>query len=157
MALLSDQDSALQLDMDIITPAGWTNEEETNPQTQIIDRTRLKFSENINNTLKEATQRTQDLMQALSTEVDIYVSTAYLTINEDASYHIFLMVRLEDYHSPHIQAAQLLAEKYTDSNSDFAIRFTFIVARENIIAHLTSSEIKLKYVNKNKHINPGSN
>lgn len=129
----------------ITLPEGWyADDENKNSAESTYDNT-AEFIAHVNNTLSPAAQRTEELIDELYNQLDIVVNTAYLTIDADTAYHVFLLVSLEEYHSPHIQAAQLMTEKFTGNTLNLAIRFTFTVDREHIISYVSSSRFKLKH------------
>lgn len=140
------KDNPLPQAMDVKLPKGWFTEDDIRNSDNTAYVGLEDFVNNINNSLSEAAGRVEDLIDALDQQLDIAVTTAYMTINPDASYHVYLLVSEPDYHSTHIQAAHLLAEKFTSENEDLSMRFTFTVKREHIMSYLSSNQYKLKYV-----------
>lgn len=131
---------------DITPPNGWFTEEDISNSPNKGYSTTQEFIAYIDNTLPQATQKSEDLMDQLATQLDMMVKVAYLTIDVDATYHVFLLVSIDDFHSPHMQAAKLLVEKFTDNSLDLSIRFTFTVDREQFMSYEAPDHFKLKHV-----------
>ena len=131
---------------DITPPNGWFTEEDIRNSPNKAYNTTQEFITYIDNTLPQATKKSEDLMDQLAAQQDIMVKVAYLTVDVDATYHIFLLVSLHDFHSPHMQAAKLLVEKFTDNSLDLSIRFTFTVDREQFMSYAAPDRFKLKHV-----------
>lgn len=129
----------------LVLPDGWTTATNDKLDQYITLANTSDFMDEVSKTLQEATDRVEELISTLYRELDLYVSVAYLTVNPDASYHVYLLVNQEDYHSTHIIAANLLAEKFTESSEDISMRFTFTVKREHIMSYLTTNSYKFKY------------
>lgn len=130
----------------VAPPKGWFADDEVKSSQLDAYNNTEEYVRAINSSLPQATKRSEELIHALDAQLEIIVSTAYLTIDADAAYHVFLLVTQDDYHSPHMQAAHLLVEKFTSNSLDLTVRFTFTVGREHVMSYLTSNEFKLKYI-----------
>lgn len=137
--------------IDVVPPTGWIEENVDISEDEDKKDERNDLTTKINSTLPLATESVEDLISELSYQLDIQVSTAYLTINPDGGYHVFLLIDQEDYHSTRIYAANLLAEKYTGSGS-LAIKFTFTIQRQHIMSYMTTNPYKLKFVPEERRI-----
>lgn len=129
----------------IAAPQGWYPGEEIQSYND-VPAVIQTFERTVNATLPLAAKRAEDLITMLDQRYGINVSTAYLTIDVDATYHVLLLVSQEEYHSPYMQAAHILVEKFAGSSVDLPIRFTFTVGREHMISHFNSGQYKFKYV-----------
>lgn len=144
--MASEQNNILPLKNQVIPPTGWFTDDELNNTSVAAYTNATDFVTMVNATLPQATSRSEDLIEALYKQLEIEVSTAYLTIDADAAYHVFLLVSHDDYRSPHMQAAHLLLEKFTGNTLALSIRFTFTVGREHIMSYLSTNQYKLKHV-----------
>ena len=131
-------------DKQIIPPDGWFTEEEVRESNSYKSLDELK--QVITKTLPLATHRAEELMIALKKRFNIEVPIAYLTSDTNGTFHIFLLIDREDFLSPKLQAAKILTEKYSGSDNEYSIRFTFTVGREHNMSYLIENKYKLKYI-----------
>ena len=100
----------------------------------------------VKRTLPMAASRVEQLMDEVYNRYNMRISAAHLTIDPASAYHIFLVVGIDDYHAPKMQAAKLLTEKYEENDDDLSIRFTFIANPEEGISFLSDNKYKLEHI-----------
>jgi hypothetical protein len=92
-----------------------------------------------------AAARAEQLIDALKEELSIAVPVSYMRIETGTLYHILLLITKFDFLSPKIQAARILAEKYSKTDGAYDIRFSFGIESE-LMNSLKNNEYKLKHV-----------
>jgi hypothetical protein len=99
--------------------------------------------------LPAVTSKAEKLIASLKENCDIVVHEAHLTTDHNCIFHLFLAISDEDYHSPKLQRANILVEKYAQINEEYAIHITFITGDGSGIDLLSTDSHKLKYINFN--------
>lgn len=129
----------------IAPPAGWEGEQISISSTALPSVIE-SFETTVNGTLPHAAKRTENLIDAIYGKFGISVSTAYLNVDTEATYHALLLVSQDEYHSPYMQAARILVDKFTGTTSKLPIRFTFGVGREHVASFVAGSQYQFKYI-----------
>ena len=132
----------------MISPPGWvtTTLKNKNLKAESIppEEDEKKF---LNEHLPAAAARAEELIDALNAELAIPVPVSYMRVETGSLFHILLLTDMDSFLSPKIQAARLLADKYSKTNGDYDIRFSFAVESENFIStHTKFSEYRLMHV-----------
>lgn len=83
-----------------------------------------------NDSLERATSISETLLDLITKKTGIAVSAAYLSMGDDSTYHVQLLVSPAAFHSPYIRAAQLVVEQYMQQHTDITIRYHFTIERE---------------------------
>ncbi len=96
--------------------------------------------------LAVATQLSEQLLDIIEIKTGIQVSTAYLTVSDDNTYHVHLLVSPSAYHSPGIRAAHILIEQYVAEHTNISIRFHFTIEREYAMYTNKIDTQRLKFV-----------
>ncbi len=122
----------------LISPKGWvaTGFQRSNPSKN-------EEVEPVN--LPMAAGRVEQLIDALKEELSITVPVSYMRIESGTVYHILLLISKFDYLSPKIQAARILAEKYSKTDGSYDIRFSFGIESE-IMTSNRYNEYRLMHV-----------
>ena len=76
------------------------------------------------------------------------VSESHISIDTDATFHIVLLIKQEDYHTPEFLAAKIMASESLSTIEAISMRYTFTVAKEYFKVKYTENTYKLKYVYK---------
>ncbi len=84
--------------------------------------------------LTKAAKRTEQLIDALNEGLSVEVSVSYMRVEKDTMFHFLLLISEDDFHSPKIVAARLLAEKFAKTEG-YDIRFAFAIESENRMSH----------------------
>lgn len=139
--------SSRELDQ-LISPAGWvtTTLKNKNLKTEPVQPP-APDEAFISHNLPLAAARAEQLIDALDRELTIPVPVSYMRIETGSLFHILLLISREDFLSPKIQAARLLADKYAKTDGNYDIRFSFAVESENLVNTSSKfSEYKLMHV-----------
>jgi len=147
--------SSRELDNQMSSPSGWvtTTLKNKNLKTEAAPEEDQKF---IDHNLPLAAARAEQLIDALGEELSIPVPVSYMRIETGSLFHILLLISREDFLSPKIQAARLLADKYAKTDGNYDIRFSFAVESENLVnTHTKFSEYKLMHVRNNEQQSEG--
>jgi len=130
----------------IVPPMGWIG-----PQSQIADdhaNEREIYRQSVAYNLPRIAKRAERLIEALRENLDIFVPISYLRIDNSTTFHVLLLVELQDFLSPNIHAARLLSDKYKYEEDSFYIRFIFSVKSENMIMDtMLAQGYKLMHIN----------
>ena len=83
---------------------------------------------------------------------NIVIPEAYISIDADATFHIILLIREEDNHTPEFLAAKIFAEEMLTTIGDVSMRYTFTVAKEYFRFHYIENSFKLRYAYKTANV-----
>ena len=122
----------------VMSPKGWVS-------TGYQKGTNAKRDDSEKQNLPLAAARAEQLIDALQEELSISVPVSYMRIETGTLYHILLLISKFDFLSPKIQAARILAEKYSKTDGAYDIRFSFGIESE-LMNSLKNNEYKLKHV-----------
>ena len=100
----------------------------------------------VNKHLDMAAKRAERLISALDSRFGIEVPESYLRVRADGAFQVLLLVKHDDFVSPKIAGAKLLAEEYTHTEL-YDICFSFAVLSETVV-----NSVVLPYGYKLKHI-----
>ncbi|MBC7552801.1 MAG: hypothetical protein H7257_02355 [Taibaiella sp.] len=142
-------DLAEEIISSINPPEGWETVDEmqqVKAQNEPLEIERIK--RRINLMLPYVAHQIEDLIASVRDRCNIQVSESFLTIDADTAFHAILLVSQDDFLSPKIQAAKILAEQYLNGTKTVGIRYTFTVGEEHLRAHLSDSTHKLRYIPK---------
>lgn len=131
----------------MISPIGWVTTTLKNKNLNKAESAPQEDEAFINHNLPLAATRAEQLIDALDEELTIPVPVSYMRIETGSLFHILLLISREDFLSPKIQAARLLADKYAKTDGNYDIRFSFAVESENLInTHSKFNEYRLMHV-----------
>ena len=132
---------------EITPPHGWITVDELQHVKPVSEQQEFEqFKKSVNLTLPYVAGNVEELIHELLYNIDMIISDTYLTIDSDKAYHALLLVSREDFLSPKIQAARILANRYLTSTASIGMRYTFSVDEEHYRAHVADNTYKLKYV-----------
>jgi len=80
--------------------------------------------------------------------LDIFIPEAFISIDDDYTFHIELLVKQDDLHAPKFMAAKLLATQILSTTGNVSMRYTFAEDREYSRFHTIQPTYKLKYAYK---------
>jgi len=80
--------------------------------------------------LPKAAKLTEQLIDALQEGLSIDVPVSYMRVERNTAFHILLLIKDYDFHSPKIVSARILAEKFARTGG-FNIKFVFAIESEN--------------------------
>ena len=83
--------------------------------------------------LPMAAKKAETLIDEIKKHLNIGVPESYLRVRQDGVYHVLLMVSLEDFVSPKIAAARVLANEIARRTRTYDISFTFSVQSGTVI------------------------
>ena len=106
-----------------------------------------KLTAIIDANLPYVAKRVEMLVLSLDHNLNFSVHETYIAIDADAAFHIILLFSREDYFSPKIQRAKILAEEYLGGTDSVGVRFTFTISDDYLKYHSSTNSHKLKYVN----------
>ena len=129
-------------------PDGWKVIDLMQTATPVVDISKENvFREVIKNNLPFVASRVELLLCAIERELDFKVLETYISIDPDAAFHAIFLFNKDDYFSPKIQRARILAEEYL-TGSETGIRFTFTISEDYLRYHVSTNSHKIKYVEK---------
>src|SRR3954468_10823427 len=73
--------------------------------------------------------RVEAFIDKVYLEFHLAISEAFISVNEDATYHVVLLIDQEDCHTPELLAAKIRAEELLKAAEDISARCTFTVAK----------------------------
>ncbi len=128
-------------------PKGWFTAEEL--EKNYVTNTNERPEETelfIKHNLPMAAKRAERLIDTLERKLNIEVPESYLRVRADTAFQVLLLVKHDDFVSPKIAAARLLAEEYSRTEA-YDICFTFSVISESVVNTLVlPNEYKLKHI-----------
>ena len=140
--------SSREIDNRMISPPGWitTTLKNKNLKTE-VPSTQEEGKMVPDQYLSAAAARAEELIDALNNELAIPVPVSYMRVETGALFHVLLLTDIDSFLSPKIQAARLLADKYSKTDGSYDIRFSFAVESENLVnTHSKFSEYKLMHI-----------
>jgi hypothetical protein len=115
-----------ETDSGITSPPGWVSTTTKNNKLKAEITTAEDGKQSFaNQYLPGAAARAEQLINALNKELGIQVPVSYMRIETGTLFHVLLLIDLEDFHSPKLQAARLLAGKYSNTEDSYDIKFSF--------------------------------
>ena len=130
-------------------PEGWKVIDLMQSVVPVVDISKENvFREIIKNNLPYVANSVEKLLCALDRQLDFKVLETYISIDPDAAFHAIFLFNKDDFFSPKIQRARILAEEYLTGSDTAGIRFTFTISEDYLRYHVTTNSHKIKYVEK---------
>ena len=131
---------------DVILPDGWeevsAKEELRVPEKKAEEPSKAELSEH----LQRVARRVEKYIDRAENQYHVSILAAYISIDADTTFHITMLIKQEDYHSPEFLAAKLAARQYLTTLDDLSIRFTFTIAEEYYRSGQATGAGKPQYV-----------
>ena len=140
-----------ELTIDIINsiqhPTGWDLVEDPEQLIPRLNKVELaELRKFINTNVATATNTIEQYLKAVKANAGIEIKETYFAVEADLGTHILFLVVQEDFLSPHIQAAKVLADRYFGGNDNIGYRYSFSIMEEHLKLSFFDDTHKVRYV-----------
>ncbi len=134
-----------RINSELQAPKGWFTAEELESNVNNNDNG-TEVTLYVKEHLPMAAKRAERLIAALKDKFNIDVPESYLRVRLDDAFHVLMLISQDDYSSPKIAAARILAEEYART-ANYDIAFTFAVLSQVVVDNnIIANGYKLKHV-----------
>jgi len=131
---------------DIVAPKGWEAADVTTETAKQDEQQHLQLlKKRIGLHLPFISNGVEDYIKMLRNTFNIVVSAAYISVNNDTTFHINLLINQEDYLSPKLMAAKIKAAGFLNTIGNVSVQFRFTVAEEYFRSHYAQRSFELNY------------